>query len=385
MRALRLPAVACVFVLAACSSGNGSSAGSSVGGTSNGGASSGGSSSGGGPGVDAGGGGSSSGGGGSSSGGGGGGAGASSGGSGNSGGSGGSSASYDCNNPGPGWLFCEDFEGMAAGFDSWKKSWGWTDSIGADNPGRMTSSTDAHTGKYAVYYPAAASAGYRGADLIYRTCDGANKAGCALKSYDKLYFRTYVKLAPDHERVHHFLNISGSQQFWDAYGNAGCRPNGSRAMGTTVDFQANTHNTYFYTYSPDMHCDPGSTCNQYNDAQAVCNGCAQKDMPCTNGLECCWGNLFKPAQDVPLPTGKWVCLEMMMKANDVGKNNGEMAYWLDGKLADDEKTMHFRDTKALGLNMVRLQHYLETSDAKNHSNRAWFDDVVVSTQRIGCM
>jgi hypothetical protein len=47
--------------------------------------------------------------------------------------------------------------------------------------------------------------------------------------------------------------------------------------------------------------------------------------------------------------------------------------------------MHFRNTADLGLNMVRLQHYLETSDAKSHSNRVWFDDVVVSTQRIGCM
>ncbi len=309
-----------------------------------------------------------------------------SGGVGNSGGSGGvTSSTYDCKHPGPGWLFCEDFEGMAAGFDAWKQSWGWTDSIGADDPGRMTSSTDAHTGKYSVYYPAAASSGYQGADLIYRTCDGANKAGCALKSYDQLYFRTYVKLAPDHERVHHFLNISGSQNFWDAYGNAGCRPNGYRAMGTTVDFQAITHNTFFYTYFPEMSCDSGSTCDKYNNAQTVCNGCATKDMPCTNGPECCWGNLFKPAQDTPIPTGKWVCLEMMMKANDVGKHNGEMEYWIDGKVADHETAMMFRTTTDLGLNMVRLQHYLETSDAQNHSNRVWFDDVVVSTKRIGCM
>ncbi len=315
-------------------------------------------------------------------------AGTSSGGSGNAsaGGSGDAgSTGYDCKHPGPGWLFCEDFEGMAAGFDAWKANWGWTDSIGANDPGRMTSSTDAHTGKYSVEYPAAASSGYKGADLIYRTCDGANKPGCALKSYDQLYFRTYVKLAPDHQRVHHFLNISGSQQFWDAYGNAGCRPNGYRAMGTTVDMKPTTHDSYFYTYYPEMHCDPGSTCNQYADAQAICDGCSKKDMPCSNGLECCWGNLFKPAQAVPIPTGKWVCLEMMMKANNVGKSNGEMAYWVDGKLADRETTMHFRDTTDLGLNMVRLQHYLETSDAQNHSNRVWFDDVVVSTQRIGCM
>jgi hypothetical protein len=32
-----------------------------------------------------------------------------------------------------------------------------------------------------------------------------------------------------------------------------------------------------------------------------------------------------------------------------------------------------------------LQHYNETSDVKSHSNRIWFDDVVVSTKPIGCL
>ena len=306
------------------------------------------------------------------------------GGGGNDGG-GGSASSYDCKNPGPGWLFCEDFEGMAAGFDAWKASWGWTDQIGAGDPGRMTSSTDAHGGSYSVHYPAAASSGYQGADLIYRTCNGENKPGCNLDSYGELYFRTYLKLAPDHERVHHFLNISGSQQFWEAYGNAGCRPNGQRAMGTTVDFAADSHETFFYTYFPEMKCDPGATCDNYADSQAICNECAQKDMACQNGPECCWGNLFKPTPAVALPTGKWVCFEMMMKANGVGQHDGEMAYWIDGTLVHQETNMQWRTTQDLGLNMVRLQHYLETSDAKSHSNQVWFDDVVVSTQPIGCM
>jgi len=31
-----------------------------------------------------------------------------------------------------------------------------------------------------------------------------------------------------------------------------------------------------------------------------------------------------------------------------------------------------------------LQHYLTTEDAAGHSNRVWFDDMVVSTERIGC-
>jgi hypothetical protein len=315
----------------------------------------------------------------------GGGSGAGGGGAAGTGGSAGSSASYDCSSPHPSWLFCEDFEAMAGGYDSWRAGWNWTDQIGAGDSGRMTSSSDAHTGGWAVHFPAAASAGYRGADLIFRTCSGENKTGCALDSYDRLHFRTYVKLAPDHQRVHHFLAIAGSQQYWDAYGNAGCRPNGERSMGTTVDFKANTHETFFYTYYPGMKCDPGSTCDKYADSKAICDGCAQKDMPCSNGPECCWGNHFQPATPVALPVGQWVCFEMMMKANDVGQSNGEMAYWIDGNLVHQETSMSWRTTADLGLNMVRLQHYLETSFAQNHSNQAWFDDVVVSTDPIGCM
>jgi len=133
-----------------------------------------------------------------------------------------------------------------------------------------------------------------------------------------------------------------------------------------------------------MSCDPGSSCANYADPQAICDGCAQKDMPCNNGLECCWGNLFRPSPDVPFPLDQWVCFEMMMKVNDVGQANGEMAYWINGALAHEVKTMDFRTDDMLKVNLVRLQHYITTGDANNHSNRIWFDDVVVSPEPIGC-
>lgn len=274
---------------------------------------------------------------------------------------------------------------MAQGFEAWRTTWGWTDHIGADDPGRMAASNEAHGGAWAVHFPAAASAGYRGADLIFRTCDGENRAGCPLLSHEALYFRVYLRLAADHERVHHFLEVGGSQNFWDAYGNAGCRPNGTRHLGTTVDFREQSHETFFYTYFPEMSCDPGDTCARYADPDAICAGCADKDMPCENGLECCWGNLFEPPAPVALPLDRWVCFEMMLRANTPGQSDGQMAYWIDSVLAHEETTTHFRDTADLGVNMVRLQHYLETEDAAGHSNQVWFDDVVVGTERIGCL
>ncbi len=79
------------------------------------------------------------------------------------GGSGGTSG-YDCKHPHPAWLLCEDFENLGSGFQTWLSSSQWTDHIGGDDPGRMTSSNEAHGGGFALYLPAAASSGYQGGD-----------------------------------------------------------------------------------------------------------------------------------------------------------------------------------------------------------------------------
>lgn len=304
-----------------------------------------------------------------------------------SGGASGTPGGRGCDNPDPAWLLCEDFEGMEQGFDAWLSGSAWTENIGGDDPGRMTSSSEAHGGKWALFYPAAASSGYQGADLVYRSCAGTNQPGCQLTGYPELYFRAYFRLAGDHQKVHHFLAIGGGQldDYWGPYGNAGCRPNGQNAMGTTVDFSDGDHATFFYTYYPEMSCDPGSVCDNYADPQQICDGCAQKGMPCSSGLECCWGNHFKPDPPVTLPLDQWVCFEMMMRANDVGQANGSMAYWINGVLAHEVSGMHFRDVEQLQLNKASLQHYLTSDDAGGHSNRIWFDDVVISTSRIGCL
>ena len=80
---------------------------------------------------------------------------------------------------------------------------------------------------------------------------------------------------------------------------------------------------------------------------------------------------------------------MMMRANAVGQKDGVMAYWVDDQLAlrVDENSptrIWWRSSPTLALNRVRLQHYITSDDAQGHSNQVWFDDVVVSTERIGC-
>ena len=101
-------------------------------------------------------------------------------------------------------------------------------------------------------------------------------------------------------------------------------------------------------------------------------------------MQCCWGNHFGPDEPNYFPVGRWFCLEIMMLANTLGEHDGEMAYWVDDELVHLETGMMWRTIDELSMNRVRVQHYITESDAEGHSNRVWFDDVVVSTERIGC-
>ncbi len=297
----------------------------------------------------------------------------------------GGGTAHTCADPDPHWVLCEDFEKGNGDFDAFLAASDFIAGVGTDDRGRVRlDSEQVHGGQWSVYMPAEAGSGYQGASLDWRHCDGEQRSNCNMIGHDQLYFRVWVRFASDHRMVHHFLNIGGSKldDYW-YHGTAGCLPNGTLAMGTTVDFKHDTHETFFYTYFPEMSCD--TRCERYADVDAICQECEEKGLPtCDEQPQCCWGNEFAPDPPVALPVGRWFCLEMMMKANTPNEHDGEMAYWVDGQLALRVDNMMWRTIPEVQLNRVRLQHYITSGDADGFSNRVWFDDVVVSTERIGC-
>lgn len=60
-----------------------------------------------------------------------------------------------------------------------------------------------------------------------------------------------------------------------------------------------------------------------------------------------------------------------------------MAYWIDGELGHEVEGIRWRTTPDQQLDRARVQHYIASGDAEQ-SNRVRFDDVVASTERIGC-
>ncbi len=295
---------------------------------------------------------------------------------------------HDCSDWAADWLMCDDFEAGDGDLDTWLAQSEWNSTIGADDPGRMTLSADqVHGGNHALFMPAAEESGYQGAEVEWRKCLGPQESGCELDSFEQLYFRSWIRFAEDHQYVHHFISIGGSQpdQFW-SLGSSGCLPSGRYRMGTAVDFDEGSHDTFFYTYHPEMSC--SANCVSYMGEDWVrdnCDHCDDIGMPtCEEELRCCWGEESAPAQPAPLPVGEWFCFEMMVQANTPEVHDGVMAYWIDGVEGHRRDDMMWRIVPELALNRVALQHYIESSDADGHSNQVWFDDVVVSTGRIGC-
>lgn len=299
----------------------------------------------------------------------------------------GEAAASPCDEPGAGWLLCEDFEAGNLGWSDWYAQSQWTECDGcpdgANDPDRIRLDQDqTHDGSWSITMPGT-DASNRGGTLRFATCDGEQNSGCVLQGHERLYFQTRVRLDQDHNYVHHFLGLGGSRpdQYWDANGNAGCRPNGERWAGTRVDLNPD-HELFFYTYYPGMNCDSGGYCSG-DYAQGICDGCADRDMPCTNGPECCWGNHFSPEPPVVLQTETWTCLEMMMELNTPGQADGSMAFWVDDALGHEADGLAWRDVPELQLNRAMLEHYIAAGDT-DHPNQIWFDDVIVSAERIGC-
>lgn len=215
--------------------------------------------------------------------------------------------------------------------------------------------------------------------------------GVRFDGVERVYLRFYVRFdATWDEPMHHWFAIHGdlADDMWSCHGDAGCRPNGLICLsGTTVDTRQSVDGElpgepFFYTYHPQMSCDQEATCANYADPQAICDGCADRGLPCENGLECCWGNWFDVNQGTPISMVQdtWYEVETMVAANTPGVADGEMALWIDGQLVAEHGGIAWRELDELLLNHVIVWNYYRSVSS---SRSVWYDDLVISTEPIG--
>lgn len=83
-------------------------------------------------------------------------------------------------------------------------------------------------------------------------------------------------------------------------------------------------------------------------------------------------------------TGKWQCIEAHAKLNDPGRGNGVFELWVaDRREARITGLGWIGSFREFGINVVYLENYW--NDGAPQPQERYFDNFVVSTQRIGCL
>lgn len=254
----------------------------------------------------------------------------------------------------PGRVFFSDSADAETGFEQYLEVRGRDD-------GRARVVTDpglVHTGAGAYEFLAPANSG------------SASGSGATLyfgpQGHDVVYFRRYLRFAPDYDQgnLNHtgggLTGVAGSDP-WAGMGQAGIRPTGADRFTVSLEawkdwgrYKAPGY-FFFYTYWMDMTQDPDGNY---------------------------WGNFFQPPPEQRLvpERGRWYCLEQMIRVNDPGQANGEMAAWIDGELHIHASGFRWRTTADVRLKRAGFGIYIH---AATKDNRVWYDDIVLSTGYIG--
>ncbi|MEZ4413124.1 MAG: hypothetical protein R2910_09090 [Gemmatimonadales bacterium] len=90
---------------------------------------------------------------------------------------------------------------------------------------------------------------------------------------------------------------------------------------------------------------------------------------------------YLPTTQIPYVADRWICTEVQVKHNTPGQPDGELRVWIDGVLMTQRTGVKFRDAP-VSWNAIEISGYYDGGSPK--AQTSWVDDVVVSTQRIGC-
>lgn len=271
--------------------------------------------------------------------------------------------------------------------------------------GRWENMSNANNAVLALDRDVERPVGSRGTTALRMTAHPATGADTGGHLYTRLpeelervFARFYVRFGPDPTAyIHHFVHLGGYRPStpWPQ-GGAGSRPAGNERFTAGIEpTGANGRLAApglwtFYAYWCEMKV---STGGRY------------------------WGNGLRMAEDPVVPTETWQCIELMLQLNHPERRDGELALWIDGRLAghfhegsprgdwtglgfqlkpaDDAgaepfEGLRWRTDERLKVNFLWLLHYV--TDDNLRRNRVgemparvpvWFDHLVVARDYVG--
>ena len=80
----------------------------------------------------------------------------------------------------------------------------------------------------------------------------------------------------------------------------------------------------------------------------------------------------------------WYCIEAHVRLNDPGLSNGVQEFWINGHLEAQRTDLNFVGSyTAYGINAIFIENYWNAGSPREQER--YFDNFVVSTERIGCL
>jgi VCBS repeat protein len=79
--------------------------------------------------------------------------------------------------------------------------------------------------------------------------------------------------------------------------------------------------------------------------------------------------------------GVWYCYEFMVKVNDLGQRNGEVAFWVNGELKGRWPDLFIRSIDTLKIDRALVD--LHAGKNTLRVNKKWYDNVVIARSYIG--
>lgn len=231
---------------------------------------------------------------------------------------------------------------------------------------------------------------------------------------EQVYWRFYARFKGIAPTPHHWVRLSAGTEAFSSSGLANTVPAGDQ--GFWFDFDADIDDVFnFYVYWYKMRS------GRCNDGSAT-PGCAGDQ-----GTTYYYGNSFRPPAQQSFPRDTWICIEIMAKANSIGKSDGALAFSIDGKAIGDYRpgepegtwlrdSFHtggctfsactdpvpfegfdFRSSADVLFKGLFLDAYYERATTANRraqleargltvlgEQTIYYDDIVVATEPIGC-
>jgi hypothetical protein len=261
----------------------------------------------------------------------------------------------ECANPQPGWIWCDDFEQdrLSSYFEIDNAGGNFTRAAGVGKDGSY--GMRAHFPAGAIDGGALHVAFGKTPGSYFKPVD----AGTA--TYREIYWRMYVRTQPGwvggaHDKLSRAL-VFAEANFSEA---ALAHVWGSSSAGDTNN----------------LLLDPASGTDTVGVLQTV----GYNDFAHLRFL----GQVHtsRPIFDAA-HVGQWYCVEAHAKLNDAGSSNGVFELWIDDTLAAQVTALNWLGAySAFGFNAVYFENYWNNGAAVAEDR--FFDNIVVSTQRIGC-